>query len=355
MPAGIQKLQVTGSACRRTKAVIREFQDEVVGLRRPDGRVDPGGRTLGALNKKASAGAWAQQSKRKKSGKGEAPNVRRATPNTPLRFYDDPETLRVFKPHLRRREGRIKHFYLDSKGLVTIGCGMLVEKGANKKTGVRSESGGAALARALSTKHGIHFFHKDTKARATPDQIAADWKRVRDARGSKKPDGSVRRKARDFLDVAELRISSATIDSMLMKKLKSYGGSMFRRVSYADKIDTLVQIAIIDGRFNPAGVGYWNLEDDSEEGDPDKTYREGIARMWHLLNPNTFDFDPYAAADLFAGLYPHKDAGSRYMGRHAWRAERFREGAARMCATEYGFSGSVYMLKRAVGSYIKSL
>ncbi len=57
-----QKLVVDGKSGPKTAAMIRDFQKAVVGLRNPDGRVDPNGRTLAALNDPASKGTWAQMS-----------------------------------------------------------------------------------------------------------------------------------------------------------------------------------------------------------------------------------------------------------------------------------------------------
>ena len=45
-----QPLQVTGQCDESTMRAIETFQRQVVGLRRPDGRVDPGGRTIRALD-----------------------------------------------------------------------------------------------------------------------------------------------------------------------------------------------------------------------------------------------------------------------------------------------------------------
>ena len=65
-------LAVDGLIGPATIGVIRDFQDEKVGLRRPDGRVDPGGRTLRTLekllpkvlNEDALAGVMCSASKR---------------------------------------------------------------------------------------------------------------------------------------------------------------------------------------------------------------------------------------------------------------------------------------------------
>ena len=66
-----------GSSLTELGDTIARYQTEVVGMRRPDGRIDPGGRTLGALHAgtKAPAGAATQH-----DGGGSAPPVPAAPP-----------------------------------------------------------------------------------------------------------------------------------------------------------------------------------------------------------------------------------------------------------------------------------
>lgn len=58
----IEALAVDGDIGPRTIAAIVSFQRLVVGLRSPDGRVDPGGRTLARLNSELTVGPRAAQS-----------------------------------------------------------------------------------------------------------------------------------------------------------------------------------------------------------------------------------------------------------------------------------------------------
>jgi hypothetical protein len=58
MPRSMVRLVVSGQADSATVAAIRNFQSVVVGLRHPDGRVDPAGKTLAALNNPASEARW---------------------------------------------------------------------------------------------------------------------------------------------------------------------------------------------------------------------------------------------------------------------------------------------------------
>lgn len=58
LPASMTRLITDGIAGPVTIATIRNFQKLVVGLRQPDGRVDPNGKTLTALNDPASEAKW---------------------------------------------------------------------------------------------------------------------------------------------------------------------------------------------------------------------------------------------------------------------------------------------------------
>lgn len=62
MPPQRTKLDPDGRCGSLTIACIKEFQKEVVGVRMPDGRIDPGKGTLAALNDPNSASKWARMS-----------------------------------------------------------------------------------------------------------------------------------------------------------------------------------------------------------------------------------------------------------------------------------------------------
>jgi hypothetical protein len=62
MHAPRQPLTVDGLSGSKTTRMIRDFQKNVVGFRRGDGRVDPDGKTIRALSDPGSEGAWAQMS-----------------------------------------------------------------------------------------------------------------------------------------------------------------------------------------------------------------------------------------------------------------------------------------------------
>ncbi|UHD16113.1 M15 family metallopeptidase [Thiocapsa bogorovii] len=60
LPAVHTRLAVDGRCGPVTIATIRSFQKLVVGLRNPDGRVDPNGKTLIAMNSPGSEAKWRQ-------------------------------------------------------------------------------------------------------------------------------------------------------------------------------------------------------------------------------------------------------------------------------------------------------
>ena len=56
------KLTVDGRSGPKTEAMIADFQKVVLGTAQPDGKVDPNGATIRALNDGSSEGKWARMS-----------------------------------------------------------------------------------------------------------------------------------------------------------------------------------------------------------------------------------------------------------------------------------------------------
>lgn len=79
------KLRVDGLNGRRTIAAIKVFQSRIVGLRNPDGRVDPGGRTIAKLRAREGRKPEASAPKRNASDPGERREFRKDRRN-----YVDP-------------------------------------------------------------------------------------------------------------------------------------------------------------------------------------------------------------------------------------------------------------------------
>ncbi len=62
MPASRKHLVVDGLSGPKTEGMIADFQKAVLNFRRPDARVDPGGKTIRAMNDNASINKWARAS-----------------------------------------------------------------------------------------------------------------------------------------------------------------------------------------------------------------------------------------------------------------------------------------------------
>ena len=77
----------------------------------------------------------------------------------------EPDRRKQLIDHIAGREGNYPWFYLDGMGLVTIGKGTLVAKEHD--------------ARSAAAAVNFTFASSPTKI-ATPDEVAADWRRVHD-------------------------------------------------------------------------------------------------------------------------------------------------------------------------------
>ncbi len=75
-----KRLEVDGKSGPLTIGMIRDFQRNVVGMKWPDGRIDPGQRTLRHLNDPMSEGVWARMT----LGPVTPPNPPRPAPNAEL-------------------------------------------------------------------------------------------------------------------------------------------------------------------------------------------------------------------------------------------------------------------------------
>jgi peptidoglycan hydrolase-like protein with peptidoglycan-binding domain len=83
MKAPRVKLMVDGRSGPKTESMIADFQKVVLGTSMPDGRVDPNGTTIRALNDAASEGKWARMSMGPSiGGPGPFPGLSYNTPNS---------------------------------------------------------------------------------------------------------------------------------------------------------------------------------------------------------------------------------------------------------------------------------
>jgi hypothetical protein len=206
--------------------------------------------------------------------------------------------------HIRAREAPISHFYCDNMGFVTIGAGELV----------KTEKDAGALAAS-----GIQFTHKtDDKKIASRDEIIEDWKRVHDKKGLK---------TSEYRSIAALRLSERMIDSLLMNRLEVLCRALYKARSFIQYYDPYIAMALVDTRYNPAGLHPWK-----------KTPNKAHCDMWLHLDPcdgtgaaknsSTLKQDLVSAVSDFETAWSNRGGKNkkRYQERHAIRVGWFNKG-----------------------------
>lgn len=108
-----------------------------------------------------------------------------------------PEVLPAFLALTRQHEGRCDWFYLDVKGLVTIGEGDLADP----------------IGRALH----IEFVHPDGSGVAWPDVVAA-WTKVKTKQEWRKIGGG----QKAWQDLTSIRATSASLDRLVLSTLSAF-------------------------------------------------------------------------------------------------------------------------------------
>ncbi|MEM6972887.1 MAG: peptidoglycan-binding domain-containing protein [Pseudomonadota bacterium] len=306
-PPARKTLSVDGRNGPNTMRAIEDFQEKVVGSRKPDGRVDPGGRTLRHLNQMTSAAVWAEKTLNTISCpvRPAAESLPASIPYTrSLPLVEDDQAMAVLFAHLRYSEGDIPHFYCDTRDLVTIGVGCLVD--TPHKTREKRRLAGRGFCREIMNRYGVQMVGRGG-GRADLDEIYADWCRVFDGKAGAKSSRSI----------ARLRISPGGGVRLARKQAAYFCGGMYKKYPYGRDLHGWIQLALIDARWNPAGIGPWGST-------------KHIREMWRLLDPSKASFDPLGAAAEFKAAWAHKLGKGRYGKRVAWRNARFREGALRM-------------------------
>jgi len=185
----------------KTVAAIKAFQSKVAGMVRPDGRIDPNGRTHKKINEKLARTA----------------TVAAIPLSGNLKL--------TLKQNMKKYEGNIPHMYLDTKGKVTMGVGhLLKDVDAAKK---------------------VPFIIRDTGTSATPQQIEDEFKLIKS-----KPYGS--QAASFYKPFTKLEATEAVRETQVEDHIRVfeselkriYGASEF--ASYPDN----VKLALFDMIFN---------------------------------------------------------------------------------------------------------
>jgi hypothetical protein len=224
--------------------------------------------------------------------------------------------MRELLDHIVAREGSIMYFYCDHRSLVTIGIGHLVDR--DRATLVERQR----IAQGFAATQGVEMRHKVTNALATADQIVEDWERARSYGATHT--GSANLYAGQTL----YRITDATARVLLRTRVDGFIEDLYRSRTFSIYLDERIQMALVDARFNPAGVALYR-------DTPGTNYHADIPKMWKALDPESLDHDYDLALKLFEGIWK-KRGTSYYQQRHKLRVAMFREGVAAMKAKEDG-------------------
>lgn len=213
----------------------------------------------------------------------------------------NPIRIQELIDHIRSREGSYPYFYCDNRGFVTIGIGHLVD------TQSHAPADQQAVVQALFNTQGVAFLNHFGLIAAFAD-VWADWQRVK-RHGQAHPNLA----ASAYAHVAQLRIMNATMELLLRGVLDGFIATMYQRRPFMLRRDERIQMAIIDARYNHAGVAIYG------------TTPVDLPRMWHALDDGHPDFDLERALHLFDRIWRHRST-HRYQQRHRLRVAMFKEG-----------------------------
>ena len=202
--------------------------------------------------------------------------------------------------HLVEREGAVDYFYCDHRGLVTIAIGYLVDRDG------APDAAGKQLALTLASRADVKFATA-AGAAAAAAAVEADWQRVKE-HGRQNPGIG----ARGYGPVAQLRIDRATIDAITSAKVRTFLDDLYQRRPFILNHDVHVAMALIDTRYNPAGVALYG--DDPQ-----------LQQMWSALDASQPQFNPERAVQLFQQIWANH-GNERYGQRHLRRAAWMRAG-----------------------------
>jgi len=218
----------------------------------------------------------------------------------------NPDRMAELYDHLVRMESAIPYLYCDNVGLVTVAIGFLVDqRGA-------ADSVGEGQARTLANRNDVTFTLNGAAVGA--NDVVNDWKRVK-AYGRAHPGVG----AGSYRTVAQLRISNQTMRNLTYGRVTDFANTLYSRRPFIREHDPYVAMALLDARYNPAGVALYTAQN------PD------IPRMWNALNPYHRDFDPNRAVELFESIWANKtNVAARYIQRHFLRVQWMRQGFEEM-------------------------
>ena len=190
------------------------------------------------------------------------------------------------------REGSIPYFYNDNENFVTIGIGTLVK--------TRND------ARSLGSDTNVRFtIQNSPNTRATADDVVTDWERVHAKLGL--PEHA-------YAKVAMLRLDNLSMNYLMMQEIRRSANSLYRLHPFLIGFDSRIAMALVDTRYNPAGIN------------PYRSPR--VVPLWAALK--SYDLDKALA--LFKTIWAGRGGKNhaRYQTRHSQRVTWFAAGVAAM-------------------------
>jgi len=221
-----------GRTSSRTIDAILMFQRDLLNARKPDGRIDVGGKTLNKLLVVSGLGGDSKLGGKESVLKKIIPAAPVATGLTSL----SPE---LFQDQLRKKiteyEGRVPFIYLDSVGLPTIGEGHLIAK----------------LSDALEVK-----FINESGRVATADEIKEDYMSVLSA-GKKLSDIDAKNMGYKYYKrYTKLTVQDVEIDRLTKGHIASFERKLKAQYPQFGGFPDNVKYALFDMIFNlgPSGL-----------------------------------------------------------------------------------------------------
>jgi hypothetical protein len=232
---------------------------------------------------------------------------------------------------IRSREGDFDHFYCDENGFVTIGVGYLIDS----RGGLSQSQVAGMISQLLRT--GIVFYHRRTSSQATLQDVIADWYRVKSAY-------SREQRASFYRRFSQLYITSSASATLLQSRINEFINQLYSRKPFAINLDELIQMAIIDAKFNPARVELYSTSDPS------------IVSFWEALDSNNSHYNLNQALNLFQQIWRGRGR-SRYRQRHGQRIIWFQQGVQAMLQPSRIARGRVFPPRFSASppSYLESL
>jgi len=186
----------------KTVGAITLFQKKVVGIVRPDGKIDVNGKTHKKINEKLIA-------------------IKSKTP------VPTTEALKAkLRSKLEQYEGRVEHMYLDTKGFVTVGVGHMMPSSeeAKKVAFINAVSGAAATKKEIEDEFAL--------IKSKPFGAAYNYRR--------------------FKSYTKLKLSDSTINEITNKHIVIFEGEL-KRIYGAAEFKTHpknVKLTLFDMIFN---------------------------------------------------------------------------------------------------------